>query len=75
MQELTYIGAAVVAFWIIYTMVFRSKADKVLAELQRKDRTDETKEIARLEQEILDAKVNLAHARSKYDKSQPKGGQ
>lgn len=44
----------------------KSKADAIVAQLNIKDRTEETKEIAQLEQEIKDAKLDYKTALDRH---------
>lgn len=67
------LGVAVVIgaiLGVVYYMTQRSRADVVVAELEvrpTKEDTAEVKEIARLEQEIKDGKVDYASSRERLN--------
>jgi hypothetical protein len=55
------------AFAVLYYLYKQFRANQILADLKRKDRTEAIKEIARLTSEIENAKLNYANSRAEYD--------
>lgn len=67
-MELLQAGGVIGAIlYVVYYFIRRAKVDGVLSDLNRKDRTEEDKEIDRTTKELADAKVKYSDARRKLD--------
>lgn len=53
--------------YFLYALVLGVRRDRVLAELRRKDRSEEIAQIAKATQEIANAKIRYDNARREYD--------
>jgi len=60
-------GLIALILYLAYVMINRAKADKVLADLKRKDRSEELKAIAKAEQELKNAQIRYSNSRREYD--------
>lgn len=70
METLSVAGIIAAILGVVYYMTQRSKADAVVAELEvrpTKEDIAEVKEIARLEQEIKDGKIDYASSRARLN--------
>lgn len=63
-----YLAAIGGALYALYALIMGVRRDRVLAQLKRKERTDELVAIAKATQEIESAKINYAKSRTELDK-------
>jgi predicted nucleic acid-binding protein len=67
MNYLYSIGGIVAILYGAYYLLRSSRADKALAELKRKDRSEELVAIALAQKELENAKINYSKSRAEYD--------
>lgn len=69
MELITVSGVIGAVLFVVYYMIGRAKADKVLSELSRPDHTEEVKEIATLTEQVKEAKIVYSDAKRAYEES------
>lgn len=74
MELFKVVGILGAILYGVYVMLRRARVDKTLAELNRKDRSEEDKEIGKLTQEVEDAKIRYNNSRREFDQSDNSGG-
>lgn len=70
---LVYAGFVAAVLLVVKYMINKAKADAVMASLSHKNREEDAKEVAALEQEIKDAKINYDRLRNRAHSSTGNG--
>jgi hypothetical protein len=67
MEYLYSLGVIGSILYVAYILMARAKADKVIAELRRKDRSEEHEAIIRAQKDLENAEIVYRNARAEYD--------